>query len=165
MKIFTKYLLLSISIIFLSLGAAYAKKTFITVEKDLRKIQITNHKGYIVKTFYEMYHIKYGWVRAICKEEELKYKNFFKIITNCEFSPTSLRTINNQVNNDEINKVASKTLNNNNQQEESQQEESQQEESQQEESQQEESQEEEQNNNMPHENLPIEEECNDPNIC
>ena len=71
MKIFSKYILLSIGIILISVGTSYAKKkTIITVEKDLRKIQITNHKGYIVKTFYEMYHIKYGWVRAICKEEE-----------------------------------------------------------------------------------------------
>ena len=154
MKFFTKYLLLSISIIFLSLGTAYAKKTFITVEKDLRKIQITNHKSYIVKTYYEMYHIKYGWVRAICKEDEVKRKNFFKIIRNCEFSSAALRSINNQTNNDEVQKVASKTLNNNNQQEETQEEESQEEET----------QEEEQNNNMP-EDPPIEEECNDPKIC
>ena len=149
MKNFTKYILLSIGIILLSLGTSYAKKTIITVEKDLRKIQITNHKGYIVKTYYEKYSIKSGWLRAICKKDELKSDNLFKIILNCDFTPASLRSINNQTNNDEIKNIVSKTLNNSNQQEEVQ----------------EEGQEEEQNNNMPHENLPIEEECNDPKIC
>ena len=155
MNIFTKYILLSIGIIFLSLGTAYAKTTFITVEKDLRKIQITNHKGYIVKTYYEKYNIKYGWLRAICKKEELKLENYFKIILSCDFTPASLRLINNPINNNEIKKVASKNLNNN------QQEESQQEESQQEESQEEENQEEE--NTLPE--IPLNEECNDPTIC
>ena len=161
MKIFTKYILLSIGIILISLGTSYAKKTTITVEKDLRKIQITNHKGYIVKTYYEMYNIKYGWVRAICKEEEVKHKNLFKILLNCNFSPSSLRLINSPINNNEIKKVASKNLNNNNQQEESQEEETQQEESQQEETQEEEEQEEE--NTLPR--IPPNEECNDPTIC
>jgi len=161
MKIFTKYILLLISIILLNFGTAYAKKTLITVEKDLRKIQITNHKGYIVKTYYEMYNIKYGWVRAICKEEEVKHKNLFKILLNCNFSPSSLRLINSPINNNEIKKVASKNLNNNNQQEESQEEETQQEESQQEETQEEEEQEEE--NTLPR--IPPNEECNDPTIC
>ena len=160
MKVFTKFILLSIGIILLSLGTAYAKKTFITVEKDLRKIQITNHKGYIVKTYYEKYNINYGWLIAICKKEELKLENFFKIILSCDFAPDSLRLINNPINNNEIKKVSSKNLNNNNQQEESQQEESQQEESQ-EETQEEENQEEE--NTLPE--IPLNEECNDPTIC
>jgi len=151
MKIFTKYILLLISIILLNFGTAYAKKTFITVEKDLRKIQITNHKGYIVKTYYEKYNIKYGWLRAICKKEELKLENFFKIILSCDFNPASLRLINNPINNNEIKKVASKNLNNNNQQEESQQEETQEEEEQEEE------------NTLPR--IPPNEECNDPTIC
>jgi hypothetical protein len=160
-KIFSKYILLSIGIILISVGASYAKKkTIITVEKDLRKIQITNHKGYIVKTYYEMYNIKYGWVRAICKEEKVKHKNLFKMLLNCNFSPSSLRLINSPINNNEIKKVSSKNLNNNNQQEESQQEESQEEESQ-EETQEEENQEEE--NTLP--GIPHNEECNDPTIC
>ncbi len=157
MKIFTKYILLSIGIILISLGTSYAKKkTFITVEKDLRKIQITNHKEYLIKTYYEMYNIKYGWVRAVCKEEKVKHKNLFKILLNCNFSPSSLRLINSPINNNEIKKVASKNLNNNNQQEESQQEESQEEENQEEENQEEE-------NTLP--GIPHNEECNDPTIC
>jgi len=166
MKILTKYILLSIGIILISLGTSYAKKTYITIEKDLKKIQITNHKGYIVKTYYEKYNVKYGWLRAICKKEELKSENFFKIILSCDFTPASLRLINNPINDNEIKKVASKNLNNNNQQEESQEEESQEEESQEEESQEEESQEEEnqeEENTLPE--IPLNEECNDPTIC
>ena len=128
MKNFNKYVLLSISIILLSFGTSYAKKKIITVEKDLRKIQITNNKGYIIKTYYEKYSIdRSSWLRAVCKKEELKSENLFKIILNCKFTPQSLRLINDKENNNEIKEAISKSLNNNNQQKQSQEQEQEQE--------------------------------------
>ena len=161
MKVFTKIILLSISIILINIGTSYAKKTIITVEKDLRKIQITNYKGYIVKTYYEKFSIKFGWLEAICKKEEVNLDNFFEIILNCNFAPNSLKLINNQRNNNENRKVASKNLNNNTQQEEAKQTEAQQTEAQQTENQEEQEQ-------LEENNLPLDPpigECNDSSTC
>ena len=160
MKNFNKYVLLSISIIFLSFGTSFAKKKIITVEKDLRKIQITNNKGYIIKTYYEKYSIDRSiWLRAICKKKELKSDSLFKIILNCTFNPMSLRLINDKENSNEIKEVASKSLNNNNQQKQSQKQEQEQGQGQGQEQEQEQMEE----NNLPLN--PPAEGCNDPFAC
>ncbi len=49
----------------------------------------------------------------MCKKEELKSENLFKIILNCKFTPKSLRLINDKENNNEIKEAVSKSLNNN----------------------------------------------------
>ena len=153
MKIINKYILVVTGIVLLVFIASCGNRTIITVEKDIRKIDIINHKGYLVKTYYEKYSKNYsGWLKAYCDKKEVTLENLFSNKLNCKFTPSSL----NLINSNKI-QIASKILSNNNQQEESQQKESQQEESQQEESQQEEE------NTLPR-NPPIEE-CNDPAIC
>ena len=168
MKILTKYILFFIGFIFLSISTSYAKKTIITVEKDLRKIQITNHKGYMVKTYYEKFSIRLSsWLRAACKKEELKSKNSFKIILNCKFTPKSLRLISDNENNNEIKKVASKSSNKKNQQDQSQEQDQSQDQDQSQE--QDQSQDQDQSQEQIEEkNLPLDpplEGCNDHTVC
>ena len=166
MKILNKYILVVSGIVLLVFISSCGNRTITTIEKDIRRIDIINHKGYLAKTYYEKYSKNYsGWLKAYCDKKEAIVENLFSNKLNCKITPSSLNLINNSISSNEI-QIASKNLNNNNQQEESQQEESQQEESQQEESQQEETQEEEEQeeeNTLPI-NPPIEE-CNDPTIC
>ena len=153
MKIINNYILVVTSIVLLVLVASCGNRTIITVEKDIRKINIINHKGYLTKTYYEKYSKNYsGWLKAHCDKKEATPENLLSYKLNCKISPSSLNLINNSTNSNEI-QIASKNLNNNNQQEETQQEETQEEEE----------QEQEQENTFPI-NPPIEE-CNDPAIC
>ena len=147
MKIINKYILVVTGIVLLVFIASCGNRTIITVGKDIRKIDIINHKGYLVKTYYEKYSKNYsGWLKAYCDKKEVTLENLFSNKLNCKFTPSSLNLIDNSINSNKI-QIASKILSNNNQQEESQQEESQQEEE----------------NTLPR-NPPIEE-CNDPAIC
>ena len=146
-------------IVILFLITSCANKKIITIDKDIRRIEIIDHKGYLIKTYYEKYNNEYpGWLKANCNKVITSQNEILSSIK-CNFTSASLNLINNSKNDNKTD-YSMNILNNNDQQEESQEEESQEEESQQEESQQEDSQEEENN-----EDPPFREECNNPKIC
>ena len=128
----SKYFLLFINIIYLIFITSCTNKKITILENDIRKISVTDSKGYLVKTYYEKYHNKYdGWLKANC-EKTIDFE-LFNDSYKCQFTNTSIILINNS-NKNIIDKQTYENLNikNNHQEEESQEEESQEEESQEE---------------------------------
>ena len=111
MKILSKYILLTSSIIFLIFITSCGNRKIITIDKDIRKIDVVNHKGYMVKSYYEKYSNDYSdWLKAKC------YKEVNVEILKCKFTSSSLILINNSKNDNEI-QIVSNNSDNNNQQE------------------------------------------------
>ena len=78
------------------------------MDKDIRRVDVVDHNGYMIKTYYEKYSQNYnGWLKANCKKNKSN-------ILSCDFTSNSLILINNSKS-DNNNK---KSINNNSQQNE-----------------------------------------------
>ena len=85
-----------------------SNKKIITIDKDIRRVDVVDHNGYMIKTYYEKYSQNYnGWLKANCKKNKSN-------ILSCDFTSNSLILINNSKS-DNNNK---KSINNNSQQNE-----------------------------------------------
>ena len=128
----SKYFLVFRNIVLLIFIASCTNKQITILENDIRKISVTDSKGYLVKTYYEKYHNKYdGWLKANC-EKTIDFE-LFNDSYKCQFTSSSIILINNSKKNI-IAKLTDENLNikNNNQNEEAQEEEAQEEEAQEE---------------------------------
>ena len=77
------------------------------MDKDIRRVDVVNHNGYMIKTYYEKYSQNYnGWLKANCKKNKSN-------ILSCDFTSNSLILINNSKSDNNNNK---KSINNNSQQ-------------------------------------------------
>ena len=118
MKILSKNILAVISTLLFIFVSSCANRTIINVEKDIRRIDIINNKGNLIKSYYEKYSNDYsGWLKANCNKKEATVK--------CKFTTESLNLIDNStenlfskvLNSNEI-QTQSKNLNSNNKEEE-----------------------------------------------
>ena len=79
------------------------------MDKDIRRVDVVDHNGYMIKTYYEKYSQNYhGWLKANCKKHKSN-------ILSCDFTSNSLILINNSKSDNNNNK---KSINNNSQQNE-----------------------------------------------
>ena len=77
------------------------------MDKDIRRVDVVDHNGYMIKTYYEKYSQNYnGWLKANCKKNKSN-------ILSCDFTSNSLILINNSKSDNNNNK---KSINNNSQQ-------------------------------------------------
>ena len=87
-----------------------SNKKIITMDKDIRRVDVVDHNGYMIKTYYEKYSQNYhGWLKANCKKHKSN-------ILSCDFTSNSLILINNSKSDNNNNNK--KSINNNSQQNE-----------------------------------------------
>tara|TARA_Y100000748_G_C15296480_1_gene410557 strand:+ start:148 stop:612 length:465 start_codon:yes stop_codon:yes gene_type:complete len=87
-----------------------SNKKIITMDKDIRRVDVVDHNGYMIKTYYEKYSQNYnGWLKANCKKNKSN-------ILSCDFTSNSLILINNSKSDNNNNNK--KSINNNSQQNE-----------------------------------------------
>ena len=80
------------------------------MDKDIRRVDVVDHNGYMIKTYYEKYSQNYnGWLKANCKKNKSN-------ILSCDFTSNSLILINNSKSDNNNNNK--KSINNNSQQNE-----------------------------------------------
>ena len=89
MKIYNhNFSIILVNLLFLIFITSCVNRNVIKVDDDIRKINLIDNKGLIIKTYFEKYSHKYGgWLRAKCSEK-IESKN-------CKFSSSSLSLINN----------------------------------------------------------------------
>ena len=101
-----RYIIFIFGIILAVFITSCSNKKIITMDKDIRRVDVVDHNGYMIKTYYEKYSQNYnGWLKANCKKNKSN-------ILSCDFTSNSLILINNSKS-DNNNK---KSINNNSQQ-------------------------------------------------
>ena len=102
-----RYIIFIFGIILAVFITSCSNKKIITMDKDIRRVDVVNHNGYMIKTYYEKYSQNYnGWLKANCKKNKSN-------ILSCDFTSNSLILINNSKSDNNNNK---KSINNNSQQ-------------------------------------------------
>ena len=77
------------------------------MDKDIRRVDVVDHNGYMIKTYFEKYSQNYpGWLKANCKKNKSN-------TLSCDFTSNSLILLNNSKSDNKNNK---KSINNNSQQ-------------------------------------------------
>jgi len=101
---FGRYTLLITSILFLVFFTSCVKRYVITLDKNIRKINLIDNKGYIINTYYEKYSNEHSlWFGAECVDK----------ISDCKFSSLSLAQIMNLKTNNDENQPSKNIINNN----------------------------------------------------
>jgi len=127
-----KPVLVFVSIIFLVFLTSCTNRKIVTVEKNIRRIDIIDHKGYLIESYYQKYSNNYpGWYHCNPIIDVLDKKSL-----ECNFTNSALKIIDSLKENAEI-QIVTKNLNSNNL-EQSQTEQEEEQENQQEEEQEEE---------------------------
>ena len=104
-----RYIIFIFGIILAVFITSCSNKKIITIDKDIRRVDVVDHNGYMIKTYYEKYSQNYnGWLKANCKKNKSN-------ILSCDFTSNSLILINNSKSDNNNNK---KSINNNSQQNE-----------------------------------------------
>ena len=104
-----RYIIFIFGIILAVFITSCSNKKIITIDKDIRRVDVVDHNGYMIKTYYEKYSQNYhGWLKANCKKHKSN-------ILSCDFTSNSLILINNSKSDNNNNK---KSINNNSQQNE-----------------------------------------------
>ena len=104
-----RYIIFIFGIILAVFITSCSNKKIITIDKDIRRVDVVDHNGYMIKTYYEKYSQNYhGWLKANCKKHKSN-------ILNCDFTSNSLILLNNSKSENKNNK---KSINNNSQQNE-----------------------------------------------
>ena len=102
-----KYILFVIGVILSVFITSCSSKKIITIDKDIRRINVVDHNGYMIKTYFEKYSQNYpGWLKANCKKNKSN-------TLSCDFTSNSLILLNNSKSDNKNNK---KSINNNSQQ-------------------------------------------------
>tara|TARA_B100000482_G_C12441439_1_gene233253 strand:+ start:153 stop:608 length:456 start_codon:yes stop_codon:yes gene_type:complete len=109
MKKIYKPVLVFVSIIFLIFLTSCTNRKIITVEKKIRRIDIIDHKGYLIKSYYQKYNNNYpGWYDCNVIKEVLNKKSL-----KCDFTNSALKLIDSLKENTKF-QMVTKNLNNNN---------------------------------------------------
>ena len=110
-----KYILININILFLIFITSCSNKEITNIESDLRKINVIDHTGSIVKTYYEKYSSNYGrWLKLSCSYDVsfVVEENLDNLNNKCQFSNLTLVKINHLKNDNNEDKKSIKNLNN-----------------------------------------------------
>ena len=104
-----KPVLVFVSIIFLVFLTSCTNRKIVTVEKNIRRIDIIDHKGYLIKSYYQKYSSKHpGWYHCNPIIDVLDKKSL-----ECNFTNSALKIIDSLKENSEI-QIVTINLNSNN---------------------------------------------------